>query len=137
LITRAPPLPPLFPYTTLFRSLLGQAEAGEHAHGPELAAVAAGVHAAGVWILARIAQVALVVEVGQVIGGGERLDLLAGGRQEVLGPLLRASEVGFPALSARLFRGASDASLNGSNPALARHMLSDFARVSLAEDAGR
>ena len=43
--------------------LLGRAEAGEHAHGPEPAAVAGGVDATREGIAAGQAQVTLVVEV--------------------------------------------------------------------------
>ena len=59
--------------------LLGRAEAGELAHRPEPAAVHRRVGAAGEGILARVAEVALVVDVG-VFGAVERLDRLAGDR---------------------------------------------------------
>src|SRR5581483_474322 len=54
--------------------VLGKPKARELAHRPELAAVHRLVHAAGVWILARVAERALVVA-RNVFGGVEWLDL--------------------------------------------------------------
>ena len=62
--------------------LLGGAEARELAHRPQAAAVHRRVHAARERILARVADVALAVVVGQVLVGVERLDRLAGDRGE-------------------------------------------------------
>ena len=58
--------------------LLGRAEAGEHAHGPGLAAVAGGVDAAGEGVAAGQPQVAVVVEVSHVGRGVEPVHRRAG-----------------------------------------------------------
>ena len=62
--------------------LFGGAEAGEHAHGPQAAAMQGGVHPARVGILAGEAQVGQVVEVGEVEGGVQPLDGFGGGGDE-------------------------------------------------------
>jgi len=46
--------------------LFGGTEAGEHAHGPQLAAVHGGMHAARVGIFARVPQVSFVIQVFNV-----------------------------------------------------------------------
>ena len=56
--------------------LFGGAEAGEHAHGPQAAAVQGGVDAAGVGVLAGEAQVLLVIHAGDVQRGVEALHRL-------------------------------------------------------------
>src|SRR5438128_2568492 len=66
--------------------LLGRAEAGELAHRPEPAAIHRGVDAARERIDARVAELALVVEL-EAVRGVERLDLEPGdGREELALP---------------------------------------------------
>ncbi len=94
---------------------LGRAEPGEHAHGPQLAAVAGGVHAAGVGVAAGQAQVALVVEAGDIGRGVEPLDRDAGHRGEGIVALgearLRPLHVRLLPLLRRLARPRSTSSL--------------------------
>ena len=82
--------------------LLGRAEPGELAHRPQPPAVHRRVHAARERKLARVADVALGVVLGQVLLRVEGLDRLAGDRREervtlglarvdLLQPLVRAA----------------------------------------------
>ena len=64
--------------------LFGGAEAGEHAHRPQLAAVQRGVDAARVGILAGQAQVVCVIQVGDIERGIQAVDGLGGGGDELL-----------------------------------------------------
>ena len=87
--------------------LLRRPEPGELPHGPELAAVAGRVNAAGVGELAGIVQVARRIEVGQVVRGVETVDRAAGDRRErdrALGRLLqrRLEDLPLPPLLGRL-----------------------------------
>ncbi len=50
-------------------SVLGGTEAGELPHGPEAAAVHRGMNAAGIWRLAREAEIAVGIPVGQICFG--------------------------------------------------------------------
>ena len=58
--------------------LLGRAEAGEHAHGPRLTAVAGGMDPAGEGVAPRQPQVAVVIQVGHVGRGVEPVHGRAG-----------------------------------------------------------
>ena len=83
--------------------LLGRAEAGEHAHGPQLAAVQGGMHAARVRILAGEAEIAHVVHAGDVGRRVQPVDGRGGGGDELRLALGEAVEGfleggGFPAL---------------------------------------
>src|SRR5579859_7410536 len=70
--------------------VLGGAEAGKLAHGPELAAVHGAMNTAGVGVLTRIAEVAVVIEFVEVILGIELLYRDARKRGEVCGRGRRA-----------------------------------------------
>ena len=80
--------------------LLGRAETGKHAHRPGLAAVHRAVDAARIRVVAREAEMLVVVEIGHVEGRVQPIDGLARRRQELPPPLRRAGQ---GALQGRLF----------------------------------
>ena len=67
--------------------LFGGAEAGEHAHGPQLAAMQGGMHAARIRIFTRQAQVLFVIQVGHIQRRVKALDRFGGGGDELFLPL--------------------------------------------------